>query len=152
LPFAGYFKERILFLTVSQSPDVEQLRAKIWGHIMGSGSMNTIFVVPQWMPQYEYGASQAQILIILDDVWTLSVLEQLVFRIPSVKFIVVSRFHFSVFNATYQVEPLSEDDALSLFCHHAFGQKSIPSAANQNLVKQVIVSSLKLRILFMFMD
>jgi hypothetical protein len=152
LPFAGYFKERILFLTVSQSPDVEQLRAKIWGHIMGSGSMNTNFVVPQWMPQYEYGGSQAQILVILDDVWTLSVLEQLVFRIPCVKFIVVSRFHFSVFNATYQVEPLSEDDALSLFCHHAFGQKSIPSAANQNLVKQVIVSSLKLRILFMFMD
>ncbi|WJX15855.1 DNA-binding transcription factor adr1 [Trifolium repens] len=140
----GYFKERILFLTVSQSPDVEQLRARIWGHIMGSGSMNTNFVVPQWMPQYEYGGSQAQILIILDDVWTLSVLEQLVFRIPCVKFIVVSRFHFPVFNATYQVEPLSEDDALSLFCHHAFGQKSIPTAANPNLVKQVVAECGKL--------
>jgi hypothetical protein len=144
LLFAGYFKERILFLTVSQSPNVEQLRAKIWGHIMGNGSFNTNYVVPQWKLQYECSGSQPQILVILDDVWSPSVLEQLVFRMPNCKFIVVSRFIFPIFNATYKVELLGEDDALSLFCHHAFGQKSIPFAANQNLVKQVMVSSLKL--------
>jgi len=144
LLFAGYFKERILFLTVSQSPNVEQLRAKIWGHIMGNGSFNTNYVVPQWKLQYECSGSQPQILVILDDVWSPSVLEQLVFRMPNCKFIVVSRFIFPIFNATYHVELLDEDDALSLFCHHAFGQKSIPFAANQNLVKQVMVSSLKL--------
>lgn len=133
-----YFKERILFLTVSQSPNVEQLRAKIWGHIMGNGSFNTNYVVPQWKLQYECSGSQPQILVILDDVWSPSVLEQLVFRMPNCKFIVVSRFIFPIFNATYKVELLGEDDALSLFCHHAFGQKSIPFAANQNLVKQVV--------------
>lgn len=134
----GYFKERILFLTVSQSPNVEQLRAKIWGHIMGNGSFNTNYVVPQWKLQYECSGSQPQILVILDDVWSPSVLEQLVFRMPNCKFIVVSRFIFPIFNATYKVELLDKDDALSLFCHHAFGQKSIPFAANQNLVKQVV--------------
>ncbi|KAG5137654.1 hypothetical protein JHK82_022385 [Glycine max] len=30
------------------------------------------------------------------------------------------------------------EDALFLFCHHAFGQKSIPLAANENLVKQAV--------------
>ncbi|XP_061355936.1 probable disease resistance protein At4g33300 [Gastrolobium bilobum] len=134
----SYFKERILFLTVSQSPNVEQLRAKIWGYIMGNESLNANYVVPQWMPQFEY-RSQAQILIVLDDVWSLSVLEQLVFRIPGCKFVVVSRFKFpTILTATYEVELLSEEDALSLFCHHAFGQKSIPFAANENLVKQVV--------------
>ncbi|XP_061355949.1 probable disease resistance protein At4g33300 [Gastrolobium bilobum] len=134
----SYFKERILFLTVSQSPNVEHLRTKIWGYIMGNGSLNANCAVPQWMPQFDC-RSQSQILIVLDDVWSLSVLEQLVFRIPGCKFVVVSRFKFpTIFNATYEVELLSEEDALSLFCHHAFGQKSIPLAANQNLVNQVV--------------
>ncbi|GAU25705.1 hypothetical protein TSUD_216340 [Trifolium subterraneum] len=68
------------------------------------------------------------------------VLEQLVCRIPGCKFVVVSRFKFpTIFNATYEVELLSEEDALSLFCHHAFGQKSISFTANENLVKQDVV-------------
>jgi hypothetical protein len=136
--FAGYFKEKILFLTVSQSPNVDQLRTKIWGHIMGNRSLNPNYVVPQWVPQLEF-RSEARTLIVLDDVWSLSVLEQLVCRIPGCKFVVVSRFKFpTIFNATYEVELLSEEDALSLFCHHAFGQKSIPFTANENLVKQVM--------------
>lgn len=123
---------------------MEQLRAKILGHIMGNGSLNnTNYAVPQWKPVQFECASQSEILVILDDVWSLSVLEQLVFRVPCCKFIVVSRFRLPVFDATYQVKLLGEDDALSLFCHHAFGQKSIPLSANQNLVKQVMVSTSK---------
>ncbi|KAL2318628.1 hypothetical protein Fmac_032504 [Flemingia macrophylla] len=133
-----YFKERILFLTVSQSPNVEELRARIWGHIMGSQGFSGNYAVPQWMPQFEC-KGEAQVLVVLDDVWSLSVLEQLVWKIPSCKFLVVSRFKFpTIFNTTYQVELLGEEDALSLFCHHAFGQKSIPMGANLNLVKQVV--------------
>ena len=41
---------------------------------------------------------------------------------------------------SYEVEFLIEEDALFLFCHHAFGQRSIPLAANENLVKQVMYS------------
>ncbi|CAJ2675493.1 unnamed protein product [Trifolium pratense] len=139
-----YFKEKILFLTVSQSPNVDQLRTKIWGHIMGNRSLNPNYVVPQWIPQFEC-RSEARTLIVLDDVWSLSVLEQLVCRIPGCKFVVVSRFKFpTIFNATYEVELLSEEDAMSLFCHHAFGQKSIPFTANENLVKQVVSECEKL--------
>ncbi|KAI4336940.1 hypothetical protein L6164_015409 [Bauhinia variegata] len=134
----SYFKDRILFLTVSQSPNVEQLRAKIWGFIMGNENVNPNYLIPQWKPQFDC-PSKAQILVILDDVWSLAMLEQLVCRIPGCKFVVVSRFKFpNIFSATYEVELLSEEDALSLFCHHAFGQKSIPSAADENLVKQVV--------------
>ncbi|KAI5393092.1 hypothetical protein KIW84_060290, partial [Lathyrus oleraceus] len=139
-----YFKERILFLTVSQSPNVEQLRTKIWGHIMGNRNLNPDYAVPQWIPQFEC-RSEARTLVVLDDVWSLSVLEQLVYRIPGCKFVVVSRFKFpTIFNETYEVELLSEEDALSLFCHHAFGQKSIPFTANENLVKQVVSECEKL--------
>lgn len=127
-----------MFLTVSQSPNVEQLRTKIWGHIMGNRNLNPDYAVPQWIPQFEC-RSEARTLVVLDDVWSLSVLEQLVYRIPGCKFVVVSRFKFpTIFNETYEVELLSEEEALSLFCHHAFGQKSIPFTANENLVKQVL--------------
>lgn len=130
-----------MFLTVSQSPNVQQLRTKIWGHIMGNGSLKPNYVVPQWIPQFEC-RSEARTLVVLDDVWSLSDLEQLVCRMTGCKFVVVSRFKFpTIFNATYDVELLSEEDALSLFCHHAFGQKSIPLSANESLVKQVIVSN-----------
>ncbi|KAH1212117.1 putative disease resistance protein [Glycine max] len=131
-------QERILFLTVSQSPNLEQLRARIWGHVMGNQGLNGTYAVPQWMPQFECKV-ETQVLVVLDDVWSLPVLEQLVWKIPGCKFLVVSRFNFpTIFNATYRVELLGEHDALSLFCHHAFGQKSIPMGANVSLVKQVV--------------
>ncbi|KAL5185641.1 putative disease resistance protein [Glycine soja] len=131
-------QDRILFLTVSQSPNVEKLRTKIWGYIMGNERLDANYVVPQWqwMPQFEC-RSEARTLIVLDDVWTLSVVDQLVCRIPGCKFLVVSRSKFQTV-LSYEVELLSEEDALSLFCHHAFGQRSIPLAANENLVKQVV--------------
>lgn len=77
--------------------------------------------------------------MVLDDVWSLPVLEGLVSKIPGCKTLVVSRFKFpTVFHATYEVELLREDEALSLFCHSAFGQKSMPPTANENLVNQVL--------------
>lgn len=128
-----------MFLTVSQSPNVEQLRESIWVHIMGNQGLNGNYAVPQWMPQFECKV-ETQVLVVLDDVWSLSVLDKLVLKIPGCKFLVVSRFNFpTIFNATYHVELLGEHDALSLFCHHAFGQKSIPMGANVSLVKQVML-------------
>ena len=69
LILVGYFKDRILFLTVSQSPNVEKLRTKIWGYIMGNERLDANYVVPQWqwMPQFEC-RSEARTLIVLDDI------------------------------------------------------------------------------------
>ena len=53
---------------------------------------------------------QYQILIVLDDAWSNFLREQLVFRIPRVKYVVVSRFRF--IDAIYQLEKLGEDDVL----------------------------------------
>ncbi|XWS14649.1 hypothetical protein CRYUN_Cryun35bG0027400 [Craigia yunnanensis] len=137
----SYFNSKILFLTVSQSPDLEQLRARIWGFITGNDAMsytNNLFVPPGQL-QCEWG-SGPRTLVVLDDVWSLSVLEQLIFRIPTYKTLVVSRFKFPaiVVKEVYKVELLREDESMSLFCHSAFGQKSIPPIANETLVKQIV--------------
>ncbi|KAF5747073.1 disease resistance protein [Tripterygium wilfordii] len=134
----SYFNNNILFLTVSQSPDLGQLKGKIWNFVSGAGAWGSNDVVPHWNLQYECKI-EPRMLIVLDDVWTLSVLEELIFKIPGCKTLVVSRFKFQeVFNATYEVQLLREDEALSLFCHSAFGQKSIPPSADANLVKQLV--------------
>jgi hypothetical protein len=133
----SHFNNRIFFLTVSQSPNIEQLRQKIWGMISGNASY--IDVAPKWTLQYSW-STVTRNLIILDDVWSLGVLEQLIFKIPGCKTLVVSRSKFpaSVISSTYDLELLKEDEAMSLFCHSAFGQTFIPRGTDKKLVEQIV--------------
>lgn len=108
---------------------------------MGNDNLDPNYVVPQWTLQCPWRKS-VRTLVVLDDVWSLPVLERLILKIPGCKTLVVSRFSFpTVLNDIYEVELLREKDALSLFCHSAFGQKSMPPAANPNLVKQVMLNT-----------
>lgn len=135
----GYFQDRILFLTVSQSPKIEQLKIDILNFLSRfDGVGDTIATIPR-MQQIPPKTTPRRCLVVLDDVWALADLQKLICKAPGCKTLVVSRFRFhTVTNATYEVELLREDESLSLFCHSAFGQNTIPLGANQNLVKQVI--------------
>ncbi|KAK6939551.1 NB-ARC [Dillenia turbinata] len=127
----SYYNNRIVFLTVSQSPNVEQLRQRIWAQIAGRNSNGYDF-------QFDWKIG-VRTLIVLDDVWSLSVLEQLIFKLPGCKTLVVSRFKFpTIVSVCCEVELLKEDEAMSLFCHSAFGQSTVPFTANKSLVKQVV--------------
>ncbi|KAK6160763.1 hypothetical protein DH2020_004144 [Rehmannia glutinosa] len=135
----SYFSNKVFFLTVSQSPNVEQLRSKIWTMVSG----NTIMGHGDMFPQIKLGYnvdSSARTLLVLDDVWTHSVLEQLLIKIPGCKILVVSRLKFppSVVDCSYELDLLTESESISLFCHFAFGQTSIPVCADKELVKQVV--------------
>lgn len=134
----SYYSNKIFFLTVSQSPNVEALRQKIWGSISGDVHGFTD-VIPQWNLQYNF-KHVVRNLIILDDVWSLSVLEQLIFRVPGCKTLVVSRFKYppSIINCTYELELLRQDEAISLFCFSAFRLTSVPFGTNEKLVKQIV--------------
>ena len=126
-------------MTVSQSPSVELLRKKIWDLISGDQLVSTgSNVFQQREVEYE-GEIVRKTLVVLDDVWSLLVLEQLIFKVPRCKFLVISRFKFSpsVIDHTYELELLREDEAMSLFRHFAFRQEAIPLSISNNLVKQV---------------
>ncbi|CAG7886421.1 unnamed protein product [Brassica rapa] len=128
-----YFENRILFLTVSQSPILDELRTRIWGFLTGCESVNN---VPDWNLQYNGGVKTKK-LVILDDVWTRKALDSLTSNLPSCTILVVSRSKLADPNATYDVEVLREDEAISLFCLCAFGQKTIPPGFDKDLVKKV---------------
>ncbi|CAA0397342.1 unnamed protein product [Arabidopsis thaliana] len=126
-----HFENRILFLTVSQSPLLEELRELIWGFLSGCEAGNPV-------PDCNFPFDGARKLVILDDVWTTQALDRLTsFKFPGCTTLVVSRSKLTEPKFTYDVEVLSEDEAISLFCLCAFGQKSIPLGFCKDLVKQV---------------
>ncbi|KAK9073331.1 hypothetical protein SSX86_007655 [Deinandra increscens subsp. villosa] len=131
----SFFSNNILFLTVSQSPNVDELRQKIW-QFLSDVKFNGCSEIG-----YNYLSTVTPpALVVLDDVWALPVLQQLIFKVPGCKTLVVSRIKFpsSVLNSSYELELLREEDAVSLFCHTAFGKTSIPPGADENLIKQVV--------------
>ncbi|RWR77299.1 nucleotide-binding site-leucine-rich repeat protein 2 [Cinnamomum micranthum f. kanehirae] len=135
----GHFSNRIIFETVSQSPNLEQLRVKIIQQIMGGNRFtNACDSVPPWMVRFEQSIRRPT-LVVLDDVWSLSQLEQLIFKLPGCKTLVVSRFRFpAVVNSTYELELLKEEEALAVFCFSAFGQMPIPQNFDKKLIKKVV--------------
>ena len=126
-----------MFLTVSQSPMLDELRIHIWGFLTGYEGVNH---VPNWNLQYDGGVKTKK-LVILDDVWTREALDHLTSNLPGCTTLVVSRSKLVEPNATYDVEVLREYEAISLICLCAFGQKSVPPGFDKDLVKKVLLMS-----------
>lgn len=112
---------------------------KLWEQISGNMVIDAYSQIPQRQMGVLEPRAKGPCLIVLDDVWTLTELEELIFKIPGFKTLVVSRFKFpTVFTNTFELELLGEEEALFLFCNSAFEQPSIPPTADKKLVKQVV--------------
>ncbi|XP_019094725.1 PREDICTED: disease resistance protein ADR1-like [Camelina sativa] len=114
----GLFNNKVLFLTVSRSPNFENLESRIREFLND-------------------GVRQRK-LVILDDVWTRDSLDRLLSKIRGSTNLVVSQSKLADPKTTYNVELLKEDEAMSLLCLCAFEQNSPPSPFSKNLVKQVV--------------
>ncbi|XP_076937951.1 putative disease resistance protein At4g33300 [Bidens hawaiensis] len=137
----SYFNHKIFFLTVSQSPNVEQLRQKILGFLSESKFNGCSNIDSQWTLGYSNNINTVTpTLVVLDDVWSLQVLQRLIFKVPGCKTLVTSRIKFSspVLNSSYELELLGEENALSLFCHTVYGTTSVPLHADADLIKQIV--------------
>uniref|UniRef100_A0A0D9Y0Y7 RPW8 domain-containing protein n=1 Tax=Leersia perrieri TaxID=77586 RepID=A0A0D9Y0Y7_9ORYZ len=133
----AYFSDKIFFETVSQSANLDTIKMKLWEQISGNLVLGAYNQIPEW--QLKLGPrDRGPVLVILDDVWSLSQLEELIFKFPGCKTLVVSRFKFpSLVTQTYEMELLDEEAALSVFCRAAFDQESVPKTADKKLVRQV---------------
>ncbi|EEE53509.1 hypothetical protein OsJ_36681 [Oryza sativa Japonica Group] len=133
----GYFSDRVFFETISQSANLDTIKMKLWEQISGNLVLGAYNQIPEW--QLKLGPrDKGPVLVILDDVWSLSQLEELIFKFPGCKTLVVSRFKFpSLVTRTYEMELLDEEAALSVFCRAAFDQESVPRTADKKLVRQV---------------
>nr|POF24632.1 putative disease resistance protein [Quercus suber] len=119
----GTFKENILFVTVSKTPNVKLIiqslfnYKSLWLGFQFQSDEDAIDSLPQLLNHI----GPDPILLILDDVWlgSESLLEKFKFDIPDYKILVTSRTAFPRFEFTYHLKPLNDEDAMTLFRHSA---------------------------------
>ncbi|KAI3755050.1 hypothetical protein L1987_54843 [Smallanthus sonchifolius] len=130
------FGRNIYFATISKKYDIKVIikslleRAQL-GKLRDFGSDEV--AVQQWGSFL--GENESEILLVLDDVWSDSVIKDFMFKSPGYKILVTSRTVFSPFSK-YQLRALNDEDATSLFCRSAFSEHSnIPDDLVDKLVK-----------------
>ncbi|GLJ19852.1 hypothetical protein SUGI_0359740 [Cryptomeria japonica] len=137
----GYF-QNVLFITVSQSPNLKGILETMWDNIVGTKrpEFQNVEDARRQLGQ-QLRMQSRSILVVLDDVWSRANVEKLLFERPGYKTLITTRDSFTIprssYTLLYKLPMLNQEDALSLFCFWAFGQTSIPSTADANLVKQV---------------
>ncbi|XP_057873854.1 probable disease resistance protein At4g33300 [Cryptomeria japonica] len=138
----GHFCDNVFFITVSQSPNLKEILETMWEKIAGRKSPEFQNIKDAQMKLQQLISSQSKpTLVILDDVWSRTNLENLLFEAPGYKTLVTTRDNSTIpttpTTQLYLLPLLCPEDALSLFCFWAFGQTSIPSTVNANIVKEV---------------
>ncbi|KAL4558061.1 hypothetical protein LXL04_036257 [Taraxacum kok-saghyz] len=83
---------------------------------------------------------KSETLLVLDDVWSDSIIKRFMFKSNNYKILATSRFTFTKFPATYQLQLLTPQDATALFRHSAFSEcgiedTDIPDDLVEKLVK-----------------
>ncbi|CAN6541792.1 unnamed protein product [Malus baccata var. baccata] len=117
------FKDNIFFATVSNKPShlvVQELCQHARFKVPALENEDIAFI---WLPQFLREAGQNPLLLILDDVPSAS--ESLLdkfdeIKIPDYKILVTSRYHFPKFGPPYNLQALTDKDALTLFRRSAF--------------------------------
>ncbi|XP_078177704.1 putative disease resistance protein At4g33300 [Carex rostrata] len=138
LEIRAFFKDRIYFETISQSPNLETLKMNLWEKITGNMVIGTYNQIPEWQLQLMQ-REKVPVLVVLDDIWDSSQIEDLTLKIPNCVTLVVSRSKYpTLILDTYEMELLEEEAALSLFSRIAFELDTIPATADKKLVKQVV--------------
>ncbi|XP_057825946.1 probable disease resistance protein At4g33300 [Cryptomeria japonica] len=139
-----YFDNNVIFITVSKSPNLKGIFGTIWKNLAGRKTQEFQNLEDEHMQMKKLiSRHMKRTLVILDDVWSREDLEYLLFEGPGFKTLITSRdksiIPSTLSTQVYQLPLLCHEDALPLFCFWAFGQTSIPSTANANMVKELLV-------------
>lgn len=62
-------------------------------------------------------------LLVLDDVWSHSIIEKFKFKSPGYKIVATSRSDYTQFSNKYKLQPLNRHYATDLFRHRAFSEE-----------------------------
>ncbi|KAL9464364.1 hypothetical protein AB3S75_002042 [Citrus x aurantiifolia] len=137
----GKFKDNIFFVTVSQTPNVKGIVQKVFQH---KG-----YAVPEFQTDEDAindlerllkPIRPEAILLVLDDVWSgsESLLQKFKFQLPYYKILVTSRSVFPQFGSGYDLKPLNDEAARTLFRYSANLQDGNSYIPDENLVNKIL--------------
>ncbi|KAJ4964740.1 hypothetical protein NE237_016589 [Protea cynaroides] len=114
--------KNIFFLKVSSTPNLKEIVERLFRQIMNRA--------PSFLDDEDAVMQLGNLLerepktrlLVLDDVWDDSFIQNFVFRIEKYKILVTSRTECPTFDYTYSLKMLSEPDAMALFLHSTFPQ------------------------------
>lgn len=135
-----HFKKRIVFETVSRSPNIIEILGSMWRQLTGDIKHNfrDIQDARRQLQNKLCLKESGPTLVVLDDVWEKWDLDKLMFEGAGYKTLITTRNNRILkSDQQYEKQLLEASDAVSLFCHFAFGQPSIPETADGDLVKEV---------------
>ncbi|MFS7903314.1 putative P-loop containing nucleoside triphosphate hydrolase, leucine-rich repeat domain superfamily [Helianthus anomalus] len=126
----GRYGTHIFFVTVSHTYDKNVFIRNLLGEQPG---ISDEVAIQHWGSYL--GKITCRVLLVLDDVWSDSVIKDFMYISPGYKVLVTSRMTFNQFK-TYQLQPLKNQDATRLFCVLASPELSnIPDELIEKLVK-----------------
>ncbi|KAJ7951599.1 NBS-LRR disease resistance protein [Quillaja saponaria] len=136
------FKDNILFLTFSKTPNLEMMAQNLFEHkgykvpgfLCDEDIVNKLGLLLKKI-------GEKPLLLVLDDVWSgsESIIEKLQLPLRDYKILVTSRFAFQRFGNPYSLESLSTGNATTLFRHFAsLLESDYNSVQYQNLVGKIV--------------
>ncbi|ERN14424.1 hypothetical protein AMTR_s00033p00242990 [Amborella trichopoda] len=136
----GRFKNNIFFFIVSNSPDVLSILSGLYEQLTSrkpdfrnveDARRQLLYILTKKEPE--------PILVVLDDVWSDTVLEDLLFnKTKGCKTLVTSRNVLRSFDSKYELGLLKDKDAMSLFRHSAFSNITNPQRIDEDLVWKIV--------------
>lgn len=139
----GFFENNIVFITVTESPNMMELLNIIWDKITKSTRpiFQSIEDARNQLQKFLSVNAPRPTLVVLNDVWSKLDLENLWFKAEGYKTMLTTRHKFGILPTdgicVYDMNKLSDTYALELFCFSAFGCHFIPPTQDEELVKQV---------------
>ncbi|KAI9165019.1 hypothetical protein LWI28_006129 [Acer negundo] len=133
------FQENIFFVTVSKTPDVMVIVKRIFQHMKCEvPTFQTDEAAINDLERLLKCFGQKAILLVLDDVWSGSLVQKFKFRLPNYKILVTSRDMFLQFGSGYLMEPLDDEAAMILFRSSVTPQDREPYFFDENLAQKIL--------------
>ncbi|KAD4179628.1 hypothetical protein E3N88_28219 [Mikania micrantha] len=137
----GKFRENIFFVTVSETPNFMVIVNELFNP--NSSSQPIPFQSDEdaknKLGNFLLDKVSRPMLLVLDDVWDHSFIDNFPLKIKGCKILVTSRSAFPRFDV-FRFDPLSDEDAKILFCQSAFteSKKRPRIIIDENLVNQMV--------------
>ncbi|KAI9166018.1 hypothetical protein LWI28_024720 [Acer negundo] len=133
------FRENIFFVNVSKTPDVKLIVQRIFQH--KKCEMPTFQTEEATINDLERllkSIGQKAILLVLDDVWSESLVQKFKFNLPNYRILVTSRYVFPQFGSGHKLKPLDYEAAMILFRSSVTPQDGEPYFFDENLAKKIL--------------